>query len=158
MSKNILTSVVTSIVSIVVIATVVLFMSDSKSLGSTIETVRVKFGGGIQVSAPLTEGSIYTLIKSGTCTLLANTSITATSTGNVDCAITGIKSGDLVFMRLAASTTLASQYVMKSAQASTTNGYATVQLINLTGATAVPAATNGFGSSTAYQIYRTATY
>lgn len=107
-------------------------------------------------------GTPLALYASGTCTLKADFSIAATSTRNVSC--TGITlqggatytgaAGDLIDIQLAASTTLASQYVVKSAQASTTAGSVELQLLNLTGGAATPAATNGFGSSTQFQIYR----
>lgn len=101
-----------------------------------------------------TYGSGYRLISTGTCSLLAHSSIPATTTRSVDCVIPEAVSGDIIFMNLAASTTLASQYVIKSSQASSTSGFATAQLLNLTGGTAVPANTNGFGSSTVYQLFR----
>lgn len=127
-------------------------------LGSTIETVKVAFGGGIQVSDRGTAGTTYTLIKSGTCTLLGDNSIAATSTGNVDCAVTGARSGDLVRLNLAASTSIASQFVVKAVQASSTANYITAQLVNLTGAARVPSSVVGFGSSTQYQIFRSTSY
>jgi hypothetical protein len=103
-------------------------------------------------------GTAYKLIKSGTCTLRADFSIAATSTRNVSCTgITGYTgaAGDVVRLQLAASTTLASQYLVKSASASTTaSGSIEAALVNLTGGAAVPAATNGFGSSTVYQVFR----
>lgn len=115
---------------------------------------------GLQTGSRGTPLSLY---ASGTCSLQANSSIAATSTKTFSCTgatlwngatYTGV-STDIVDVQLAASTTLASQYVVKSAQASTTaNGSIEMTLINLTGGAATPAATNGFGSSTQFQIYR----
>ncbi len=160
MIKNIFISLVTSIVVIgAVLALTPVQKMDSvpSSLGSQIETTLIQLGGGVQVGGA---GTKYSLVKSGTCTLLADSSIPATSTRAVDCAIpasgsfNGIRSGDIVRLNLQASTTLASQYIIKSSQASSTNGYASALLVNLTGGAAVPSATNGFGSSTVYQIFR----
>lgn len=102
----------------------------------------------------LGSGSSFSLIKSGTCSILANASVTASTTSNFDCAFTGVQSGDNVQAQLSASSTLASQFVIKGVTASTTSGWITFSLLNLTGTSAVPAATNGFGSSTAVVIFR----
>lgn len=117
-------------------------------------TIRpVDSGDGLKVTDG-TYGSTYTLISTGTCTLLSNFSITASTTRSVDCVIPESVSGDRIILTLEASTTMASQYVIKSSQASSTSGYASAQLINLTGQNAVPSATSGFGSSTLYQLFR----
>jgi len=98
------------------------------------------------------------LVKTGTCSLIAVSSIAATSTGYAYCTgLTGVQSGDIVDITLTASTSLASQYVVKGVSASSTAGAIDVSLLNLTGAAATPAATNGFGSSTEYKVYRTQT-
>lgn len=115
---------------------------------------------GLQAGARGTPLSLY---ASGNCTLQANASIAATSSAKVSC--TGVTLwngatytgavGDIVDLQLAASTTLATQYVIKSAAASTTaNGSIEVVLLNLTGGAATPAATPGFGSTTQFQIFR----
>lgn len=112
----------------------------------------------VGTSGGATKGTSYRLIRSGTCTLIGDSSITATSTGLASCTgITGYvgASGDVVRLQLAASTTLASQFVVKSAYASTTaSGSIEAVLINLTGANRVPSSVNGFGSSTVFQIFR----
>ena len=142
---------------IVLVALLVLVGNQSVFVGASgdINTVAVKFVKGLFVG----DNSRYTptkltLVEKGTCDLLANFSITASTTRNVDCAIADARSGDVVILNLAASTTLASQYVIKSSQASSSSGYGTAQLLNLTGGTAVPAATYGFGSSTQYTLLR----
>lgn len=110
--------------------------------------------GGPSITTAL-QGSNIQFIKFGTCTIKADTSITATTTGAAECAFTGVKTGDTVFVTLNASTTLASQYVIKGAVASTTaDGFIRFSILNLTGGSAVPAATAGFGSSTAVLILR----
>lgn len=101
-----------------------------------------------------TSGSALSVVAKGTCTILANASVAATSTKNFDCAFSGVRAGDTVMAHLSASSTLASQYVLKGYVASSTNDYITFSILNLTGAAAVPAATNGFGSSTEIIILR----
>jgi hypothetical protein len=118
------------------------------------------FKQGLQLGQ---RGTPLTLYASGTCTLQGNFSITASTTRSVSC--TGITlqnnttytgaAGDIVDVQLVASTSLASQYLVKSAQASTTaNGSVELQLMNMTGTSATPSATFAFGSSTQVQIYR----
>lgn len=105
-----------------------------------VDATAIKIGGA--------NGSRIGPVIATTCSLLADDSIAATSTGPVDCAVIGVVAGDRVFATLAASTTLASQYVIKSSTASSTSGFVTLDLVNLTGTSATPSATNGFGSST----------
>lgn len=99
-------------------------------------------------------GSALSVVSKGTCSILANASVAATTTANFDCAYTGVQSGDIVMAHLTASSTLASQYVLKGVVASSTSGWITFSILNLTGGSAVPAATNGFGSSTEVIIFR----
>lgn len=92
----------------------------------------------------------------GTCNLTSNTSISATTTGTGTCATTGSLAGDIVIVSLATTTTKqAADFVVNGTVAGTDT--TTVRLFNLTGGNAVPAATNGFGSSTQYQVYRVVT-
>lgn len=98
-------------------------------------------------------GNKLTLVKTGTCSLVSNSSIAATSTGTGTCATTGSVAGDVVVVSLATTTTkIAAQYAIIGTVAGTDS--TTVRLLNLTGTAAVPAATNGFGSSTQYQVFR----
>lgn len=100
-------------------------------------------------------GSRFSLIATGTCTLTSDTSITATTTGSGTCATTNSLAGDVVVVGpLATTTTKATAQFLITAAVATTNS-TTVTLLNLTGASAVPGSLNGFGSSTPYQIYRT---
>jgi len=102
-----------------------------------------------------TNGISHTQMISGTCNLKVNVSITATSTEFGYCSgITGLTSSDRVFISLSTTTTeIANQFVPVAVQASTTaSGSFDVKLLNLTGKTAVPAATVGFGSTTQYWI------
>lgn len=108
---------------------------------------------GLSVGTAST-ASTLSYVQKGTCTILANSSVAATSTANFDCVAAGVEDGDTVFVTQAASSTIASQYVIKGAVASSTDGYITFSILNLRGTAATPAATNGFGSSTAYLIIR----
>lgn len=114
----------------------------------------LQVGPGCNNSYDTCQGSSITGLFKGTCTLLSDASVAATSTKNFDCAVTGVQSGDIVEAQLTASSTIASQYVIKGAVASSTSGWVTISLLNLTGAAAVPSATFGFGSSTNIQIFR----
>jgi hypothetical protein len=134
-----------------------------REVASELGAVGTRFPNGISIGTTEaqtgkltvgTSGTAFGPAFTGTCTLIANYSIAATSTGNVDCSVTGVVSGDKVFVSLPASTTIASQYAVKGVSASTTSGFITVSLLNLTGTAAVPATTNGFGSSTQYWIVR----
>ena len=99
------------------------------------------------------KGNALTLIGHGTCSLVSDASIAATSTGTGTCVTTGSLAGDQVFVSLSTTTTkLAAQYSLVGAVAGTDT--TTVRLLNLTGTAAVPSATNGFGSTTQYTIYR----
>lgn len=94
-----------------------------------------------------------TNLKSGTCTLVSDSSIAATSTGTGTCAITGVAAGDEVFISLATTTTnMNSQYAVVGTVATTDS--VTVRLLNLTGAAAVPGSVSGLGSSTQYWVSR----
>lgn len=101
----------------------------------------------------LTSGNAITQIIKGTCSLVSDASIAATSTGTGTCATVGSLAGDLVFINLATTTTkMAAQYALVGAVAGTDS--TTVRLLNMTGVAAIPSATNGFGSSTQYMIVR----
>lgn len=153
--KNILVSAVTAfIVAILAVLVVGGNNQPQPSLEVGAATPGTRFPHGLTVgSIPPYSPTNLALYEQGTCTLLANYSIAASTTANVDCLIPDAVAGDVVRLQLAASTTLASQYMIKAA-AATSTGAVTAQITNLTGATAVPAATNGFGSSTVYQLWR----
>lgn len=99
------------------------------------------------------DGDELTLVAAGTCSLVSNSSIAATSTGTGTCAATGARSGDVVTVSLATTTTnINSQFVLAGTVAGTDS--VTVRLVNLTGTARTPASVSGFGSSTQYQIFR----
>lgn len=92
-------------------------------------------------------------VYTGTCTLVSNSSITATSTGTGTCATPGTIAGDQVFISLATTTTKQSANFIPLGTVAGTDS-TTVRLFNLTGGNLVPASVNGFGSSTQYTVYR----
>ena len=146
----------------IVIAIIGLFTPAGQSvvtaLGGTtnydaLETTSLSVGSGCGDSYASCTGSAVTQILKGTCSLVSNTSIAATSTGTGTCAISGLVAGDKVFVSLATTTTkMAAQWAIIGTVAGTDS--ATVRLLNLTGTAAVPSATNGLGSSTQYWVVR----
>lgn len=101
-----------------------------------------------------TNGTRLAYLNTGTCSLIANNfTVAATSTVPMDCAVTGVVSGDGVFAQFATST--ATQYggwQIRGASASTTAGFVTISVVNGTGSSGVvPAST---ASSTKYIILR----
>lgn len=113
-----------------------------------------RFPNGITVGNGVAGGTTLAALNMGTCNLYqyVNT-IAATSSITTDCvntssagfgttgglvALNGVQSGDKVFATLATSTSVASalgRLTVMSAIASTTNGYITVVLSNLSGTT-----------------------
>lgn len=106
-----------------------------------------------------TSGNRVGQVLSSTCSLIgADVSQGATTTKAYDCAITGIVSGDTTLAQFASSTpftngTLGSigslGWVITSSKASTTAGFMTVLVANLTGQSAILSATN-IASTTSY--------
>lgn len=132
--------------------------NQSVSLGGTtnydtISATALQIGSGCADSFSTCTGTAVTQILKGTCSLVSDTSIAATSTGTGTCAISGLVAGDKVFVSLATTTTkMAAQWAVIGTVAGTDS--ATVRLLNQTGTAAVPSATNGFGSSTQYWVVR----
>lgn len=125
--------------------------NSGKSAGGTFETVKQEFSDGFNVNGGTfrlgASGSSLTQVIKGTCDLVGGT-IAATSSASADCAVTGVKDGDLVFATLATST---AGGVITGARASSTDGYITVRLLNLAGGSKH---TTFFGTSTAFVIIR----
>ncbi len=161
MIKNIITSAVTALVAVVVALS--LYSTGTPDLGGKFSTEKQYFNDGIETTAgtstfagPIvstsrfilgTSGSNLGFVKTGTCDLVGG-AIAATSSAVADCAVTGVVSGDIVIPTLATSTANA---VATGARASTTAGYITVRLLNLTGAAS---SVSALGSSTSYIVLR----
>lgn len=77
------------------------------------------------------------IIAPANCTIIDGTNtITASTTKQVDCAVSGLVSGDTVYA--VATTSISSTFegiLIKTATASSTSGYATLTLFNATGTT-----------------------
>lgn len=142
------------VVALVILAIVLLFPSaKNMKLGGVtnydeVDATAIKIGG--------TNGSRVGPIISGTCSIVSNSSIAATSTGTGTCAATGTVAGDTVFVSLATTTTkMAAQWAIVGATATTDS--ITVRYLNLTGTAAVPSATNGLGSTSPYTVIHSVT-
>jgi hypothetical protein len=164
MIKNILTSTVVALATSIVVTVLVLsapskpVTNEVKTLGAGIETVLTQFGGGIKVGNRANLPSITQLIA-GSCNLIsADSAQLATTTASYDCAVTGVRSGDKVIASMSTSTNasanfLTSGWAIRSAHASTTNGYITIDVMNLTGKSTILSST-AVGSSTNYIIFK----
>jgi hypothetical protein len=121
-------------------------------------TPGTRFPHGITIGLPGNSPTNLGDVKVGSCSLLgADVSQAATTTASYDCAVTGVISTDLVtsFM-LSTSTQNTSllNWSVMGARASTTAGFITVRLTNLTGTAATPSVT-AVGSSTVYTVVKT---
>ena len=122
----------------------------------TLEATSLAVGSGCDNEGSACTGSAVTQLLKGTCNLLGmNSSQAATSSAVYDCAVTGVVSGDVVFAQLSTTTqaTLVTNWAIMSAKASSTSGFITVRVLNLSGAAVVPSI-SAVGSSTGYLILR----
>lgn len=148
MIKNIIASVVTSLVVLVLGLAVVLPQSNPSLLGGRIETVLNQFSGGIQVG---TTGSNVAKIIDGTVNCTGTSTIAATAVASYNCAVTGAVSGDKVFVSLP-SGTVSPFITLVNSYASTTSGYIVVTLRNAS--TTASVAPTGATTSVPYLIVR----
>ncbi len=143
---------------IAVLALIVAVGGNSQSNGGTFGAFGTRFPHGIAVGSGATvgtdgtftvgtSGSNVSFVKATTCDLVGG-AVLATTSVAADCAVTGVVAGDLVFTNLATSSALAYIY---GARASSTAGYITVKLFNMTGGTSD---VSKFGSSTAVLVFR----
>lgn len=153
-SQKVFLGVLTAVAVLALVIGSVALVGGNQSADLGASTPGTRFPHGVTFGDPSYSPTNLALVKAGTCTILADASVAATSTKNFDCAFTGARSGDIVVAALQASSTLASQYVIKGVTASSTADYLTFSILNLTGGAAVPAATNGFGSSTQVELFR----
>ena len=142
-------------------ATSVIIGGSSAKVGIASSSPYVALGitGTTTSSLGMVVGSAGTPVNQllhGTCSLIYSTVLlTATTTSNYDCAVTGVLNGDQVFVTAGATTTIAAgftDFLIVGAKASTTAGYITISVYNGTGATqGVPV---NIASSTVYLIVR----
>ncbi len=125
-----------------------------------ISTASLKVGASCADGFTATTGNgcvAVTKIIPTTCTILADASIAATSTGMADCQSSSIAVGDFVVFGGygTSSVALTRQFdIQSTGAASTTAGFLPLRITNLTGASVVPSSLVGFGSSTPIIIYK----
>lgn len=115
----------------------------------------IRYNGGFNTALPAifsgnlttgTSGTVISRINTGFCTIQASgTTITASSTKTVDCqasttgtqsALTGVTAGDKCFLGEATTSPTTGQGLsVVGASASSTSGYITANIANLTGGT-----------------------
>lgn len=108
-------------------------------------------------------GTALSQILKGTCTPiipLGATLVAASSTFPIDCAVTGVVSGDIVSVSFSTSTASSPTWGATSPnweilgqKASSTSGYITFTVLNQTGGAANPSS-SGIASTTNYMIMR----
>lgn len=134
------------------------------AIGAVVYKVGPSFGGvtnydEVDVSAlkvNTTNGTRLGAVMAGTCSLIANSyTVAASSTVQMDCAITGVVSTDGVFAQFASSTPGFGGWSIRGASASSTAGFATISVVNGTGGSSLMPAS--IASTTKYIVLRVAT-
>lgn len=117
------------------------FAFSGNGVGGTTNVDSLGISGNLTVAGTATYGSggtaITKIIAPANCAVIANANtITASSTKDVDCAVTGLTSSDTVTVvaTTSVSTTFGGVEILAS-RASTTAGFATFTLYNATGGT-----------------------
>lgn len=116
---------------------------------STLTGLTTIGSGGIKVGS---NGSTVTQVIKGTGSIIGNRSLTASTTGAFDIAVTGAVSGDNCFAQAASTTQVSLGFSIIGCSASTTSGYITLLVNNATGGNAV--VPYPIASSTNYLIVR----
>lgn len=123
----------------------------------------IRYNGGYNSALPIqttgtlqvgTNGPAIPKILEGTCSLIAPSySVVASTSVAMDCAVTGVVKGDVVFAQFASSTaaTGGPGWEVVGASASTTSGFITLSITNGTGGTVIIPAS--LASSTQYLVY-----
>lgn len=120
----------------------------------SVESAGLAIGSGCDNEDSACTGTTVTQIIESTCTLIySDSQITASTTKAFDCAVTGVVSGDRVFVDIATSTPPGfGAWLLAGASASSTSGFVTLQIANFTGGTRnIPMA---IGSSTKVRVSR----
>jgi len=130
----------------------------STSFGGTtnydiVSAARMQIGSGCDNANTTCAGTQLSQVQKGTCSLIASSfTITASTSLAVDCAVTGVVSGDTVFAQFATSTSAGAGWLVTQVAASTTSGFITFNIVNNTGTNAVIPAS--IASTTRYLILR----
>lgn len=122
-------------------------------------TPGTRFPHGVTIGLPANSPTNLSKVVVATANAIGmDASQAATTTASYDYAVTGVVSTDFVTSVMLSTTTqatlLTSNWVVASAKASTTAGFVTVRLVNLTGGTATPSA-SAVGSSTVITVVST---
>lgn len=95
-----------------------------------VDTTALKVGG--------TNGSRVGLLSTGFCSLIAPSfTFAASSSVAVDCAVSGVVTGDIVEAWFATSSSNGAGWLVTQSSASTTAGFITLRIVNNTGTSAV---------------------
>lgn len=110
-----------------------------------VDATAMKIGGA--------NGSRLGPIIAGTCSLISNAfSVTASTTKAMDCAVTGVVSGDIVQAWFPTSTITTGGWQIVGASASTTSGFVTLSVYNGAGTGASAIIPASLASSTEYEV------
>lgn len=108
-----------------------------------VDATAIKIGGS--------SGSRVGPIITGTCSLIAPSfTVAASTTVSMDCAVTGVVTGDVVFAQFATSTSNGNGWIVTGASASTTSNYITLRVTNFVGVSSIIPAS--IASSTTYLV------
>lgn len=129
-------------------------------IGNSGPTTKLEVTGTASSSAVVIGGgTTVTRMQKGTCDILISGPLAASTTTQWDCAVTGVQSGDTVFVQTPITNRtyevaggFATSFSIVGANASTTAGYITFKIANNTGAASTTPAF--FASSTQYLIVR----
>lgn len=95
-----------------------------------VDATAMKIGGA--------NGSRLGPIIAGSCSLIAPSfTVAASTTVSMDCAVTGVVTGDTVFADFATSTVTGNGWAVDGSSASTTSGFVTLRVTNWTGTSSV---------------------
>jgi hypothetical protein len=147
MIKTLTASVVASLAVTLAACTLFVGGTPEANLGGAIESTLKQLNGGLAVGI---DGTALANVKAGTCNLIGNPTIATNTPAFMDCAATGVVSGDIVLSPGAAAQPVGWSIV--GAHASSTSGYITFAVANLTGASGLPPVTAT--SSVAYVAIR----
>lgn len=138
----------------IVIAGFAFVAPHSPTLGNATQSYwDAKLGYKVNGTTVLNSSGFITGPTTGTCSLIANNyTLAASSSIAMDCAITGILPGDILFGQFATSSANGAGWLITQASASSTAGFGTFRVVNNTGASAlIPASV---ASTTSYFVSR----
>lgn len=159
-------SIWVALIAVAIIAVGAMFMalnhSGSDTPAQTAQTVGgittgTNFKYGISVGSVATLGinpTNFSKFLASTCSLIASSfTVAASTTVPMDCAVTGVVSGDNVLSGFATSTAAGNGWTITGVSASSTSGFLTFRVTNNTGASNVIPAS--LASSTPYLDWAT---